>query len=64
MGKDVRLVDGNEGTARQLMRKLNEMNLRQEDENHKGRTIFFTSAPNEAEALGHMRNMLRIAQEL
>ena len=61
IGAGVPLVDGNEGTIRQLKRRLHEMGLEQIGEEKRGHVSFFTTASNEADTLERMRSMLRMA---
>jgi len=63
VGSDVPLVDGNEGTIRQLRHRLHEMELGQTGEGKQGQVHFYTTAHDEAETLERMRAMLRIARE-
>ncbi len=59
VGPGVTLVDGNQGTARQLMRKLMEADLLNVQTQKKGQVTFLTSAHKEREALERMQEMLQ-----
>ncbi|MCL1855628.1 MAG: glutamate racemase [Clostridia bacterium] len=63
VGPGIPLVDGNEGTVRQIRRRLNEMELEQTAEGKHGEVRFITTAPDESKALERMRKMLCMALE-
>ena len=64
VGAEIPLVDGNEGTVRQLMRKMGELGLKQRSTAQKGHVTFLTAAPQEREAVAHMETMLHRIIEL
>ena len=63
VGPGVPLVDGNEGTVRQIRRRLHEMELEQTAKGRQGQVHFVTTAPTEAETLKRMQTMLHMARE-
>lgn len=62
IGDGVALVDGNLGTAMQLLRKLREGGLEKLDTGIQGKVAFLTSAPDRKAALDKMAAMLALAR--
>lgn len=62
-GEGIPLIDGNRGTVRQLIRKLEEGALLRPDTGLKGQMTFLTSAPRQEEALARMQAMLALARQ-
>ncbi len=61
MGPQIPLIDGNHGTAQQLLRVLEERGLLETDPSHQGSVQFLTSALERENTLEKMRVMLQLA---